>query len=159
MPALRYNGSRGEHMRILIDADGCPVVRLCVRIAREYGIESIIYCDSAHVFHIEGVKTVTVSTGADSVDFYLVNQLQKGDIVVTQDYGLAAMCLGKGARALNQNGMEYASDNIDALLFSRYSAKKARMAGERLRGPKKRKPAEDAAFEAALRKMLNKQSV
>lgn len=141
-------------MRILIDADGCPVVRLCVQIAKRYGVESILYCDSAHVFNIEGVKNVTVSTGADSVDFYLVNQLEKGDIVVTQDYGLAAMCLGKGARALNQNGMEYASDNIDALLFSRYSAKKARMAGERLRGPKKRKPAEDAAFEAALIRML-----
>ena len=141
-------------MRVLIDADGCPVVRLCVRIAREYGIESIIFCDSAHVFNIEGTKTVTVSTGADSVDFYLVNQLAEGDVVVTQDYGLAAMCLGKGARALSQSGMEYTKDNMDALLFSRYSAKKARMAGERLRGPKKRKPTEDAAFEAALRNIL-----
>lgn len=141
-------------MRVLIDADGCPVVRLCVRIAREYGIESIIFCDSAHEFSIDGTKTVTVSTGADSVDFYLVNQLASGDVVVTQDYGLAAMCLGKGARALSQSGMEYTKDNMDALLFSRYSAKKARMAGERLRGPKKRKPAEDAAFEAALRKIL-----
>lgn len=144
-------------MRVLIDADGCPVVRLCVQIAREYGIESIIFCDSAHIFNIDGVKTVTVSTGADSVDFYLVNQLQADDIVITQDYGLAAMCLGKGARALNQNGMVYEAGNIDALLFSRYSAKKARMAGERLRGPKKRSSAEDAAFEAALRKMLCKQ--
>lgn len=144
-------------MRVLIDADGCPVVRLCVHIAREYGIESIIFCDSAHIFNIDGVKTVTVSTGADSVDFYLVNQLQADDIVITQDYGLAAMCLGKGARALNQNGMVYEAGNIDALLFSRYSAKKARMAGERLRGPKKRSSAEDAAFEAALRKMLCRQ--
>lgn len=142
-------------MRVLIDADGCPVVRLCVRIAREYGVDCIIYCDSAHEFYIDGAKTVTVSTGADSVDFYLVNQLERGDVVITQDYGLAAMCLGKGARALNQSGMVYAADNIDALLYSRYSAKKARMAGERLRGPKKRTHAEDAAFEAALREIFN----
>ncbi len=141
-------------MKILIDADGCPVVRACVRIAKEYQIECVIYCDSAHKMDIDGVKTVTVSTGADSVDFYLVNQLEKGDIVLTQDYGLAAMCLGKGARALNQSGMIYSDSNMDALLFSRYSAKKARMAGERVRGPKKRKPLDDAAFETALRKML-----
>lgn len=145
-------------MRILIDADGCPVVRLCVQIAKRYGVSCVIYCDSAHVFNMEGVKNVTVSTGADSVDFYLVNQLEKGDIVVTQDYGLAAMCLGKGARALSQSGMEYTAGNMDALLFSRYSAKKARMAGERLRGPKKRRPEEDAAFASALRKMLEEQS-
>ncbi len=143
-------------MRLLIDADGCPVVRLGAKIARENGIECILYCDSAHEFHIDGVKTVTVSTGADSVDFYLVNQLKAGDIVVTQDYGLAAMCLGKGAHALNQSGMVYGADNIDALLYSRYSAKKARMAGERLRGMKKRKPAEDAAFAAALQELIEK---
>lgn len=143
-------------MRLFIDADGCPVVRLSVKIAREYGIECIICCDSAHEFHIDGATTVTVSTGADSVDFYLVNQLEKGDLVITQDYGLAAMCLGKGARALSQSGMAYAESNIDALLFSRYSAKKARMAGARLRGPKKRKPAEDAAFAAALREWIEK---
>ncbi len=142
-------------MRILIDADGCPVVRACVRIAKEYKIECIIYCDSAHEIEVDGVQTVTVSTGADSVDFYLVNQIEKGDIVLTQDYGLAAMCLGKGARALNQSGMVYGADNMDALLFSRYSAKKARMAGERVRGPHKRKPQEDAAFEKALRQMLD----
>ncbi len=144
-------------MRLFIDADGCPVVRLAVKLAHGRGVESIICCDSAHEFFVDGAKTVTVSTGADSVDFYLVNQLQKGDIVVTQDYGLAAMCLGKGARALNQNGMVYEDGNIDALLYSRYSAKKARLAGERLRGPKKRSPDCDTAFAAALVNLLDKQ--
>lgn len=141
-------------MRLLIDADGCPVVRLAVRIAKEYALECILYCDSAHVFDIDGVKTVTVSTGADSVDFYLVNQLRSGDLVITQDYGLAAMCLGKGAIVLHQSGMQYNADNIDGLLYSRYSAKKARMAGERLPAIKKRTKAEDLAFEKAMRSIL-----
>jgi len=141
-------------MRLLIDADGCPVVRLAARIAKEHSIECILYCDSAHIFQIDGVKTVTVSTGADSVDFYLVNQLESGDIVVTQDYGLAAMCLGKGAFVLHQSGMQYNAENIDGLLYARYSAKKARMAGERVRGMKKRDASEDAAFEKALRTLL-----
>ena len=83
-----------------------------------------------------------------------MNQLQSGDLVVTQDYGLAAMCLGKGARVLHQSGMEYHADNIDALLYSRYSAKKARMAGERLPATKKRSKDEDVAFEKALRDIL-----
>ncbi len=141
-------------MRILIDADGCPVVRLAAAIAKAHNIICVVYCDSAHQFSLDGVETVTVSTGADSVDFYMVNQLQRGDIVITQDYGLAAMCLGKGAHVLHQSGMVYTAENIDALLYSRYSAKKARMAGERVRGPKKRAKSEDSAFENALQGLI-----
>ena len=83
--------------RLLIDADGCPVVDIAVRIARQRGIECLILCDTAHEFRKEGARTITVSKGNDSVDFALVNLVQKGDIVVTQDYGLAAMCLARGA--------------------------------------------------------------
>ena len=84
-------------MRILIDADGCPVVDIAVQTAKENCIECIILCDTSHVFEKEGAATVTVSKGADSVDFALVNMIQPGDIVVTQDYGLAAMCLARKA--------------------------------------------------------------
>lgn len=112
-------------MKILIDADGCPVVDLCIKAAKRHGVECLILCDTAHIFEREGARTVTVSKGADSVDFKTVNLLERGDIVVTQDYGLAAMCLARGARALNQNGLIYTSDNIDALLNSRYEAKKS----------------------------------
>lgn len=121
-------------MKILIDADGCPVVDETVRIAREKHIECLILCDTAHYFQKEGAKTITVSRGDDSVDFALVNMVNVGDIVVTQDYGLAAMCLARGAIAINQDGMIYTNENIDDLLMSRHMSKKARQAGIRLKG-------------------------
>ena len=94
-------------MRILIDADGCPVVNQAIRLGNRAGLEVILLCDTSHVFQREGARTITVSKGADSVDFALVNLLEPGDVAVTQDYGLAAMCLARGARAISQDGLEY----------------------------------------------------
>jgi len=143
-------------MKILIDADGCPVVDIAVRLARQHNIECLILCDTAHEFNKEGATTITVSKGADSVDFALVNLVQKGDIVVTQDFGLAAMCLARGAVPLNQNGMIYTNDNIDGLLHQRHAAQKIRRGGGRLKGPPKRGAEEDWAFEQALTAILER---
>lgn len=141
-------------MRILIDADGCPVVDLTIRVAQRYEAECLILCDTAHVFEKPGAKTLTFSKGADSVDFALVNLVSAGDVVITQDYGLAAMCLARGARPLNQNGLEYTVDNIDALLSSRHMAAKIRRAGGRLKGPPKRTAQQNSDFEQALCTLL-----
>ena len=141
-------------MTILIDADGCPVVDITLETARRYAVPVILLCDSAHVFSREGAQTVTVSTGADSVDFALVNRVQPGDIVVTQDYGLAAMCLARGARAISQDGLEYGDENISALLLARHTAKKIRNAGGRLKGSPKRAPKQDQAFEEAFARLI-----
>ncbi len=143
-----------SRMRILIDADGCPVTDICVRLAQQYHTECLILCDTSHVFEKEGARTLTFSKGADSVDFALVNMLLPGDIVVTQDYGLAAMCLARSAVPINQDGMVYSDKNIDALLLSRHTARKIRNAGGRLKGPAKRTPAQDKAFEEKLRELL-----
>ena len=88
------------------------------------------------------------------MDFALVNRLSAGDVVVTQDYGLAAMCLAKGAAVLRQDGLEYTAENIDALLSARAAAQKIRRAGGRLKGPAKRTREEDRAFEQALDLLL-----
>lgn len=141
-------------MKVLIDADGCPVVRITVAAAKEYGIEAVIFCDTSHEFHEDGVTTVTVDKGADSADFAIVNRLESGDLVVTQDYGLAAMVLSKKGRALTQNGLEITALNSDSLLASRYAAKKARMSKKHLKGPAKRTAEQDEAFERALRRIL-----
>lgn len=141
-------------MKILIDADGCPVVDLTVRLAAKHGAECVILCDTAHEFNREGAQTVIVEKGADSVDFKLVNLVREGDIVVTQDYGLAAMCLARKAVPLSQNGMVYTDKNIDQLLFTRYVSKKIRNSGGRLKGPSKRKPEQDKAFEEALERLI-----
>lgn len=141
-------------MRLYIDADGCPVVDISLRTARAFGVETVILCDTAHEFHRPGVETIVVSKGADSVDFALVNRLEPGDVAVTQDYGLAAMCLARGAHAIHQDGMLYTTENMEDLLSARYMAQKIRRAGGRLKGPAKRKPEQDRAFAAALARLL-----
>ena len=141
-------------MRILIDADGCPVVDIAIRVSGENNIECIILCDTSHVFEKQGATTITVSKGADSVDFALVNMLKNGDIVITQDYGLAAMCLARNAIPLSQNGMIYDNFNIDALLLARHTARKIRNSGGRLKGNAKRTASQDIAFEQKLREII-----
>ena len=141
-------------MRILIDADGCPVVDETLKIAKQFAPECLILCDTSHRFEREGAQTLVFSKGADSVDFALVNRVEPGDIAVTQDYGLAAMCLAKRALPLSQDGLLYTEENIGALLQSRYAAQKIRRSGGRLKGPKKRTSEQDAAFERTLRRLL-----
>ncbi|MDL2234289.1 DUF188 domain-containing protein [Ruminococcaceae bacterium OttesenSCG-928-L11] len=140
--------------RVLIDADGCPVVDETLRLCRKTGTECTLLCDTAHVFEKEGAVTVTVSKGADSVDFALVNLVRPGDIVVTQDYGLAAMCLARRARPISQDGMLYTAENIDGLLAARHTARQIRDAGGRLRGQKARRPEQNKAFAQALEQLL-----
>lgn len=143
-------------MRVLIDADGCPVVKICIEICKKNNIEAIILCDTSHVFNYEGVQTIMVDKGADSVDFKLVNLIKAGDVVVTQDYGLAAMCLSRRAIVLNQNGMIYDNSNIDSLLLARHTAKKIRNSGGRLKGNSKRTNEQDEAFRKALVEIISK---
>lgn len=143
-------------MKIFIDADGCPVVDQTISLARKYEVECVIICDTAHIFNREGASTVVVEKGADSVDFKLVNMLSRGDIAVTQDYGLAAMCLARGATPINQNGLVYNDKNIDELLFSRYVSKKVRQSGGRLKGPPKRTKEQDEKFVKVMEELLKK---
>lgn len=127
-------------MKIYIDADGCPVVKNTLKIAKEFHILCVIICDTAHQIEHENAETIVVDKGADSVDFCLVNLIQKGDIAVTQDYGLAAMCLSKRAIVLDQDGKEYTNENISGLLEFRAVSKKIRQSGGRLKGmPKQAK--------------------
>lgn len=141
-------------MKVLVDADACPVTDIAVLLCQKNSIPCILLCDTAHELHRDGAQTLVFDKGADSVDFALVNRVESGDVVVTQDYGLASMCLAKGARVLHQDGWCYTADNIDALLFSRHESGKYRRAGGRTKGPKKREKAQDEAFQKALQQML-----
>ena len=107
-------------MTILIDAAGCPVDDLTLRSAGKKGVPVVILCDTYQRIEREGAQTLVFDKGADSVDFALGNQVKPGDLVVTQDYGLASMCLAKSARELNQNGLEYTTDNIDVLMLQQH---------------------------------------
>lgn len=139
---------------VLIDADGCPVVDLTIRICRACSVPVLILCDTAHRIERDGAETMVFDKGADSVDFALVNRVRPGNVVITQDYGLAAMCLSRRARVLNQNGLEYTADNIDGLLEQRHHSKKLLRAGKHLKGPAKRTKEQDEAFGVAMEGIL-----
>ena len=141
-------------MKVLIDADACPVTDIAISLCRKFQIPCVIFCDTAHEMHREGAETLVFDKGADSVDFALVNRVSSGDIVITQDYGLASMCLAKNAQVLHQDGWAYTEYNIQALLFQRHESKKHRLAGGRTKGPSKRKPEQDKAFATALQQLL-----
>lgn len=133
-------------MKIIIDADACPVVDIAVGIAKERNLECILVCDNTHFIQKEDAETIVVDKGADSADCRIANLTEKGDVVITQDYGLAALVLGKGGKALSQNGLIYSDTNIENLLFTRFIGKKERMSGNRIKGPKKRTAQNDADF-------------
>lgn len=141
-------------MKIYIDADGCPVVRNTIKTAGEYRIPCVIICDTSHSIEYPEAETIIVEKGSDSVDFCLVNLIQKGDIAVTQDYGLASMCLAKRAVVLNQDGKEYTNENISGLLEMRAVSNKIRRSGGRLKGMPKRTQQQDFMFEKSLRKCI-----
>ena len=141
-------------MCVLIDADGCPVVDITVRLCKQYQVPCLILCDTAHQFQRDGVESLVFDKGSDSVDYALVNRATPRDLVITQDYGLASMCLARGCRVLHQDGWEYTADNIEALLLVRHESRKHRAAGHRIKGPKKRSNQQDMAFEATLEALL-----
>jgi len=141
-------------MRILVDVDACPVKQIIVRLAKQHGIPVTMLIDTSHELN-DGYSTIiTVDKQADSVDFTLMGLLTRDDIVVTQDFGLAAMVLGKGARAVNQNGLVFTNENIDKLLMERHIGQKIRRSGGKTKGPAKRTKENNNQFEAALRTLL-----
>lgn len=143
-------------MKVLIDADGCPVTDLTVSLCRERGISCLILCDTAHQIFREGAQTLIFDKGADSVDFSLANRVSPGDIVVTQDYGLASMCLARNAHVIHQDGWCYTPENITGLLTFRHESRKYRASGGRMKGPKKRTNQQNDSFRQSFLTLLNK---
>lgn len=143
-------------MKILIDADGCPVIDIAIDIARKFDIEIILISDTSHLFNKQNIEVIVLGKGNDAVDFAIINRVNKDDIVITQDYGLAAMVLAKNAYVINQNGWIYNNENIDQLLFTRYISKKARNSGERLKGQKKRTKENNIDFQNGLTDLCKK---
>ena len=131
-------------MTIYIDADACPVTRIAERIAKAHGIPVTLLCDTNHLLTSDYSTVRVVGAGADA-----------GDIVVTQDYGVAAMALGKGAKAIHQSGRWYTDENIDLLLMERHLAGKARRSGKHhLKGPAKRTAEDDQRFAESFERLI-----
>lgn len=145
-------------MQIYVDADACPVVRIVEKTARKYGMPVTLLCDTNHVLNSDYSEVKVIGSGADAVDFALIGLCEKRDLVVTQDYGVAAMALGKGAFCIHQSGRWYTNDNIDQMLMERHLAGKARRASKKnhLKGPKKRMAEDDERFEKSLEQLIRR---
>ena len=130
------------------------MVDFIVQTAAKYKVPVLILCDTAHQIQRDGAQTMTFDKGADSVDFALVNRVHPGDLVITQDYGLASLCLARRARVLNQNGLEYTPENIDGLLFRRHENKKLLRAGKHPKGAPRRTTVHDITYKSAFEKIL-----
>ncbi|MBD9097933.1 MAG: YaiI/YqxD family protein [Ruminococcaceae bacterium] len=143
-------------MTVWIDADACPVTKEAVRLAKKYGVAVKCVCDCHHVLSSDYAEIITVGAGKDAADLWIANHCERGDVVITQDYGAATLALSRGASAIHQSGAVYTKENIDALLFYRYEAQKQRRAAGKthLKGPKKRTAEEDRAFCEAFEKLL-----
>lgn len=145
-------------MKIFVDADACPVIDIVEDIATKYNISVTLLCDTNHVLTSDYSEVIVVGAGADTVDYKLISICHRGDIVVTQDYGVAAMALGKGAFAIHQSGKWYTNENIDQMLMERHLNKKARRASSRnhIKGPRKRTEEDDQRFAESFEKLLRK---
>ena len=143
-------------MRVFFDADACPVVGIIEKVAREHNVPVTLLCDTNHVLFSDYSEVIVVGAGADAVDYKLISICHKGDIVVSQDYGVAAMALGKGAYAIHQSGKWYTNENIDQMLMERHLNKKARRASRKnhLKGPRKRTSEDNERFRESFEKMI-----
>lgn len=123
---------------VFVDADACPVKAEIEKISRQFDYKVILVASYAH--HMQPSKdtvTVMVDSRKEEVDLYIVNHCRKGDVVVTQDYGLASLLLPKGVFVLSPRGKEYTEEKMEELLYTRHLSSKQRRAGIKTKGPSK----------------------
>lgn len=133
-------------MKILVDADACPVKDIIEEVAIQFKIPVMMIIDTSHELYSDYSEIIQVSKAPDAVDLALFNRTKKGDIVVTQDYGVASMVLGKKAYALNYNGKWFTDNNIEMLMFERHIAAKQRKSGVHSCSVRKRTKEDDTRF-------------
>ncbi|MFF2481996.1 YaiI/YqxD family protein [Paenibacillus sp. NPDC058071] len=140
---------------IVVDGDACPVKAEIVKVAKSGGVPVVMVSSYDHrIEPVEGVRVVQVDRSSQSVDLYIVNHIVKGDIVITQDFGLASIALGKGAVVLSPRGEQYTNGNIEYLMERRHESAKRRRAGGRSKGPKPMSDADRDRFQQKLTKVL-----
>lgn len=141
-------------MKIIIDGDACPGISIIEKVAKEHNIPVIIYCDIHHFIQSNYSVVKVVDSGFQSVDMYVMNETKEGDIIVSQDYGVAAICLSKKAKVINPKGYIYDEKNIDRLLEERHISQKIRRSGGKTSNPKKRTDEDNIRLEKNLLKLI-----
>lgn len=141
-------------MKIIVDGDACPSKDIIKSLAKKYEIEVHIFVDSSHYFEDDFFTIHLVSKGKDAVDIALINYMENGDLIITQDYGVAAIAICKTNFVVNPIGFRYTNKNIDELLFKRHITSKSRRSGKGVTKIKKRSKENDENFYMILEKLL-----
>ena len=141
-------------MKIYVDADACPVKEIIVKLARKHKVKVVMVADTSHQIDDGYSEVITVEKSRDSADLKIANLVAENDLVVTQDYGVAAMALAKKAKVINQNGLIFTEYTIEALLTERHINQQVRKTGGRMHTVKKRTLADNKAFTAAFLNIL-----
>lgn len=126
-------------MRFVIDGDGSPVKEEVIRLGKKFQLPVLIITSVDHYTmkeYPDFVQFIYVDKGADRADYQIVKEIKPGDLLITQDYGLASLVLPKKARVFHHSGKEYLVETIDQLLMQRYIGGQMRKAGKRTKGPK-----------------------
>jgi uncharacterized protein len=141
---------------IIVDADACPVKAEIEQAGRQFGVQVVLVASFDHrMKESNDVKIVQVDRSDQSVDLYIANHIHEGDILVTQDFGLAALGLAKGSICLTNRGQQYTDSTIDFLLDRRHVAAKMRRGGKHSKGPKPFTEADRQYFLQGLTKLLS----
>jgi len=150
------NSSRTT-FKILVDADSCPVKDSIYKVAQDLDIPVLLVASTSHRIYDESdkVRTITVDNVPQAADIALANNVAAGDILVTGDYGLAAVALSKQATPLSPRGFIFTDRNIESLLLQKHIEAKIRMAGGRTNGPRAFTVADTHRFEKTLRKLVS----
>ncbi|MFW5786901.1 MAG: YaiI/YqxD family protein [Halanaerobiales bacterium] len=146
----------GDIIRILVDGDGCPVIDIIEKTAKKYELQLIIFTNYAHQLETGYGRIKKYDIEAQEVDMAIANNCQVNDIIITQDYGLAALVLGKGAYVINNNGYRFTEKNIDELLMRRHHHAKMRRAGKKHTTQSKREANDNQKFKRELIKLIEK---
>lgn len=146
-------------MKIIVDGDACPGINIIEKISKEYGVELIIYCDIHHFITVNYGEVRIVDSGFQSVDMKVVNECNKGDIVISQDYGVAAICLGKKASVISPKGYIYTDENIGSMLEQRHLSQKIRRGGGKTPNAKKRSVEDDNRLRKNLLYLLERRNL
>jgi uncharacterized protein YaiI (UPF0178 family) len=142
-------------MKIIVDGDACPGISIIENIAKKHGVELVVYCDIHHFIVLDYGEVRIVDSGFQSVDMKVSNECKKGDVVVSQDYGVAAICLGKKAKVINPKGYIYTDENIGAMLEQRHLSQKIRRGGGRTPNARKRTSEDDERLYKNLLFLIN----
>lgn len=123
---------------VLVDADACPnqIKKAILEISNFYEYKVFFIASYSHATdQYRNAEWILVDSEPEAVDMYIVNHSIEGNVVITQDHGLASLLVSKGVYVISPRGKRFTDEEMPSLLQSRYYSSKLRRSGHRTKGP------------------------